>query len=195
MLFFGHIGITVGIVFLILLFFKVKADYRVVMIGSMLPDIIDKPLGIYVFTQALDSGRVFCHTLLFVAVLALSSVILYRRKKQTWLAFLAIGSGIHLILDQMWQWPGILFWPLYGFDFGHRVGTGSYVVEIIKSNIDNLYTYETELVGIVILALFAAYYKLYEPARLKAFLLKGELGMPIDLSFITKYVINKSTNK
>src|SRR3974390_1194429 len=103
MLFFGHIGITVGVVFLLLLFIKIKADYRVVMIGSMLPDIIDKPLGIYIFTQALDSGRIFCHTLLFVAVLALSSILLYCIKKQTWLAFLAIGSFMHLILDQLWR--------------------------------------------------------------------------------------------
>jgi membrane-bound metal-dependent hydrolase YbcI (DUF457 family) len=194
-LFFGHIGIAVGIAFIILLIIKIKADYRFVILGSMLPDIIDKPLGIYIFTQALDSGRVFCHTLLFVILLALISLILYSKRRQTWLAFLTLGSAAHIILDEMWETPGILFWPLYGFDFGHRVCSGSYVVQIIKSNYDNLYTYETELIGIVILALFAVYYKLYEPARMKAFLLRGELGTPILSNLFSEDTNNKITNK
>jgi hypothetical protein len=95
----------------------------------------------------------------------------------------------------MWKTPSILFWPLYGFDFGHRVSTGSYVVQIIRSNYDNLYTYEMELISIVILALFAVYYKLYEPARMKAFLLRGELGTPILSNLFSEDTNNKITNK
>jgi len=37
-------------------------DYRLVLVGSMLPDIIDKPLGGLVFREALESGRTYCHT-------------------------------------------------------------------------------------------------------------------------------------
>ncbi len=146
MLFFGHIGITVGIVFLILLALKLKVDYRIVIIGSMLPDIIDKPLGIYVFTNAIDSGRIFCHTLLFVTVLALIALYLYKAKGQTWMACLAFGSAMHLVLDQMWEAPIVLYWPLYGFDFGSRVGA-NFIQQIIQNNYDNMYTYETEFIG------------------------------------------------
>lgn len=166
-----------------------------VMIGSMLPDIIDKPLGIYIMGSTFDDGRIFAHTLLFTIILSLISIYFFKTKRYPWFKFLAIGSACHLVLDQMWQTPRTLFWPLYGFSFGNRIGGGSYVTSIIKSNIDNSYTYETEAIGLIILALFAIYYKLYEPARLKAFILDGKLGRPIDLSFFIGYAINRFTHK
>jgi hypothetical protein len=73
MLLFGHIGITLGVAWLIESKLKVKMDYRLIIIGSLLPDIIDKPVGMILLP--LNNGRVFGHTLLFILILLLIGLI------------------------------------------------------------------------------------------------------------------------
>ena len=43
-----------------------RMDIRFLLIGSLLPDIIDKPIGIYLFRETFSSARIFSHTLLFL---------------------------------------------------------------------------------------------------------------------------------
>lgn len=84
MLLFGHLGITLALASgldKIIASGKGKGfsrlvDYRLVLIGSMLPDIIDKPLGI-AFPAALGSGRTVAHTFLFLFLLFCAGAVLY----------------------------------------------------------------------------------------------------------------------
>ncbi len=109
MLLFGHIGITLGVAWLVESRLKVKMDYRLIIIGSLLPDIIDKPVGMIILP--LHNGRVFGHTLLFILILLLIG-LKYRK-----FLFLSFASFLHLIEDEMWKEPKTLFWPLLGFEF------------------------------------------------------------------------------
>ena len=93
------------------------ADIRVLLVGSMLPDIIDKPIGMYFFRETISSGRIFSHTLLFLVILAAAGYFLYRRRRQTWLLVLAFATLLHLLLDAMWLTPRTLLWPFLGFSF------------------------------------------------------------------------------
>jgi inner membrane protein len=88
-------------------------DIRFLLIGAILPDIIDKPLGLF----HIGSGRSISHTLLFLLIFTISGLILYLLRK--WKRMLVLAGGIcaHLILDSMWQNPHILFWPFYGSHF------------------------------------------------------------------------------
>ena len=88
-------------------------DIRWILVGALLPDIIDKPLGILL----LDNGRVFSHSLVFLAALSIAGVILYRAKHWSWLLAFAFGTLFHLVLDFMWQTPDVFFWPAYGVGF------------------------------------------------------------------------------
>lgn len=104
MLLFAHVGLA-------LLFarpFK-KANLAFLAIGSMLPDIIDKPLGTILFGTP-SMGRIFAHTMLFLIVLA--ALALYLRDVR--LASLCGGVLIHLGLDSLWNTPATLFWPILG---------------------------------------------------------------------------------
>ncbi len=88
-------------------------DYRLVIAGALLPDIIDKPIG----TAFFNNGRIFGHSLLLAIILLGIGVLLYRGKGRTGMLVLALGSTGHLILDQMWQNSHTLFWPFGGWSF------------------------------------------------------------------------------
>lgn len=92
-------------------------DIRVLLVGSMLPDIIDKPIGLAFFWDTFRSGRIYAHTLLFTIILGVSGLLIYRSCKKTWMLALAAGSFMHLVLDEMWRMPVTLLWPALGFTF------------------------------------------------------------------------------
>lgn len=92
-------------------------DIRLLLIGSILPDIVDKPIGLYFFKDTFSNGQIFGHTLLFFVVITLVGLALYLSLKKIWVLVLAFGTFTHLILDRMWQNPRTLLWPLYGSSF------------------------------------------------------------------------------
>ena len=166
MLVFGHTGITLGATLLLsstpsgmqcvtsrISSFIRRLDLRLVLIGSLLPDIIDKPLGHFIFRETISNGRIFSHTLLFLAIISLAGFLLYRRQERTWLLALAAGSFWHLILDEMWLAPRTLFWPAFGFSFEKLA-----IDNLFSHLLYNLFTYPKvyipEIVGALVLAWF-----------------------------------------
>ena len=94
-----------------------RIDIRLLLIGSLLPDIVDKPIGLFLFQNTFSNGTIFCHTLLFLIIITLVGLYLYHSRKKTWLLVLSFGTFTHLILDAMWQTPRTFLWPLYGLSF------------------------------------------------------------------------------
>lgn len=78
-------------------------------IGALLPDIIDKPL----FLLDLGGGRLYSHNLLFVIVSFLIVHFSSKRNKSISLPFL-FGLISHLILDLPYV-P--LFYPFFSYDY------------------------------------------------------------------------------
>src|SRR5438552_19188056 len=71
----GHLGIGLGLAWLLSSRSSVRIDFRLILLGSILPDLIDKPLA---FVLSLE-GRLWAHTFLFLfAILALSFVHSWR---------------------------------------------------------------------------------------------------------------------
>ena len=109
------IGVIIG-----LLAFQLLNDRRVVIltaIGSMLPDLIDKPLGHIILNSSIDFGRIYAHSGLFFAAILIVAIA-YHQKKGSWIVMgLAAGVLSHLALDSMWEMPVTLFYPFLG-DFG-----------------------------------------------------------------------------
>lgn len=106
-------------------------DYRLVVLGAWLPDIIDKPLGWWI----LDDGsyeHAFAHSLLFAAILTLPGLFFARRGDRRLLS-LAFGDVMHLLCDPVMRAPEILFWPLYGWTFDWALGYAIPIpVDLIK---------------------------------------------------------------
>jgi len=129
-------------------------DIRFLLLGSMLPDLIDKPIGIYLFPGFFDSGRIFCHTLLFTILLTLAGFYLFRRSGKTWLLALAFGVFMHLILDQMWLYPKTLLWPIFGLVFD-KTCPENWLGNILLGLFIDPEVFIPELVGAAMLIWFA----------------------------------------
>ncbi len=128
--------------------------YGMVLISSMLPDIIDKPVGMLFLRDTFSNGRIFSHTLVFSVILLVAGVFLYIRRKRIWLLAICYGCLMHLTLDQMWQTPATLFWPLYGWQF-ERADVTDWTIRIMYALTHDPSTYIPELAGFSILIAFA----------------------------------------
>lgn len=99
----------VSLVFVWGVFKSPALDYRLVMLGAVLP------LG-----EGLFGGPRVVHSLVVVAVVLLVVVVAtsHRRLLRRQLIGLPIGMMMHLLLDGTWADTEVFWWPLFGLDFG-----------------------------------------------------------------------------
>jgi membrane-bound metal-dependent hydrolase YbcI (DUF457 family) len=144
-------------------------------LGGLLPDIIDKPLGLIALHGLYNDGRIFFHTLLILAVLGLAGWLLYRRVNRAWLLTVALGMAVHLILDAAWQEPRTFLWPFLGFDFPHY--TQDYGLAFLWERFTTLPgVYAWEIVGgLTILGVFIW---LVRNHALRVFVRAGQIRLP-----------------
>lgn len=167
MLLFGHIGITLGIFFVFSYIaprFKTIIDRRYLVVGALLPDLIDKPLGLIVFASTISNGRMISHTLLFSFTLFLIGLYFYNKRNDIVIISLASGSFFHLMEDQMWNIPQTLFWPLLGWSFPKdNIANGiAFLLMLFKESFTlNLsqgfsleHTFIPEIIGMTVVVIF-----------------------------------------
>lgn len=166
MLLFGHIGVTLGILFLLSYIeprLKTIIDPRYLVVGALLPDLIDKPLGMIVFASTISNGRMISHTLVFSFILFLIGLYLYDKRGDIRIISLASGSFFHLIEDQMWNTPKTLFWPLFGWSFPkYSIDyTGlEYLLVLFNRSFHPQFSesYTPEILGMVVVVVLALYW-------------------------------------
>ena len=147
-------------------------DIRLLLIGSMLPDIIDKPIGQLIFLNTFNSGRIFGHTLLFLILMTVSGLYLYWRRRKTWMLVLCYGTLTHLVLDAMWMAPETILWPLYGFSF-EKLDLTYWINDMLSALYTNPLIGLPELVGLVIVAWFL--WHLIRKGKVLAFIKRGQV--------------------
>jgi len=130
-----------------------RVDIRLLLVGSLLPDIIDKPVGQYFFRETFSNGRIFSHTLLFLILVTVAGLYLYWRRNSGWLLVLSFGTFTHLALDQMWRAPRTLFWPVLGSVFA-RIELADWSPNMLQAMLTNPEVYIPELVGAIVLFWF-----------------------------------------
>jgi len=112
-----HLGATLLVVRYV--FRDPAMDLRWVAAGSLLPDLIDKPIGSILFHDTFGTHRLAAHAIAFpvaglFAVLAVTGRGSPIRKG---LIALVIGVLLHLVLDAAWADPEAFWWPLLGGSF------------------------------------------------------------------------------
>jgi membrane-bound metal-dependent hydrolase YbcI (DUF457 family) len=170
MLLFGHIGVTLGIFFGLGIFIprlRNSIDPKYLVIGALLPDLIDKPIGLIIFASTFANGRIISHTLLFVLSLFLVGLYIYEKKKDIKVLILASGSFFHLLEDYMWTTPKTLFWPLLGLKFPkNRMDFNG--MEYLTRLLENSFTFHIsrssvpEILGMGIVVIFTLHWLIKE---------------------------------
>jgi hypothetical protein len=97
-------GLALGLVWLV--FRDPAFDYRVVVIGALLPDLLDAPFG----------GARLAHTLLGSVVVLVAVMLGTRGRRQLRRSLLALPIGMfaHLVADGMWARTHAFWWPFFG---------------------------------------------------------------------------------
>lgn len=148
---------------------KWHIDYRFVLLGSVFPDVIDKPLGMILFAGMIANGRIYTHTFLVNLILVLVGIYLLKKKKINFLMF-SLCSCFHLVLDKMWLNSETLFWPLYGWGFP-KEDISHWWENMLQSLLANPWAYVPEVIGAIILITFGL--TLIKRKTVSEFLSKG----------------------
>ena len=139
-----------------------QIDYRLVLLGSLLPDLIDKPLAWFFLHDYLDgNGHVYGHTLLAVLVVFLPGLLLLVFRSDPRILATGVAMLSHLAVDPTNHSPETLLWPLLGTDFPQVTLLGTKMTILTES--------------ISALMLFAAGYYLYSTDKLQQFIRTGRI--------------------
>ena len=141
-----------------------RADLRWVVFFALLADLIDKPLGLVIFRETLNNGRVYFHSLLVNLIITL--VLVLWRKPLVYV----LALWLHQLCDLMWMRPWVALWPFTG-TFGYRdLPLENWVYSVL-----NPYNLTTEAIGLAVTLWMVHRFRLYDRRRLRAWLRTGRL--------------------
>ena len=173
---FWHVGVTMAVVRYA--FRDPAMDLRWVAAGSLLPDVLDKPIGSILFVDTFDSHRLFGHALAFPVVGLFVVLAVTRRGTalRKGLIGLVVGTLVHLVLDGAWADPEALWWPLFGFDFPQRVPAS--LAPLLRDMASDWRVWVGEAVGLLYLV-YVWWVYLREEGAVRRFMAEdGRLPMP-----------------
>jgi hypothetical protein len=145
-------------------------DFRTAALTALLPDLVDKPLSLTLFSDSGTSQGV-AHTLLAQATLSLAVA----RLKPDWLPYALICNS-HLLADQMWKYPRTLFFPFSGhLDSWKFMGSPSAMLAAYAEILRRPAILIGEAIGLALLGWVAHRGRLYRRRHLARFLRTGKL--------------------
>lgn len=114
MFFFFHLLVGVATGLFLSEVFRSRRFILPVAFGSILPDLIDKPLGHIVFAETIGYGRIIGHSLIFLVIILILAFFQWKYRGSIICFGLGIGVLLHQMLDSMWEIPKTWYFPLYG---------------------------------------------------------------------------------
>jgi len=144
-----------------LVFRSPMVDYRLVVLGALLP-LVELPIGEPRLLHSLTGS---------VALLGLAMVATPRRRLvQRRLVAIPIGVFLHLVLDGAWANTKAFWWPFSGLDWSHEA-----LPELARGGFDVV----LEIAGGVALWWCWQRFGLADPARRDRFLRTGQLDRAV----------------
>lgn len=152
-----------------------RVDYRVVALASLLPDVIDKPIGRLIFRSKFDSGRIYAHTLLFNVALFCVLFFMRGRAKRRFV-LIPLSSLLHLAEDGMWSHPRVFWWPLFGTRFPRDPVPGGLLAFL--NPLDHPVLLVQEGIGLAVIVWLFVAHRLLNADGIRSFVLTGHLEEP-----------------
>jgi len=165
-----HLGCAALIVYVTL--GRRRIDYRMVLIGAVLPDVVDALLGLFFFDG--PAGRWVAHSMLAPIVVTVAILLAFKGDRRRSLFGIGVGWLLHLVADGMWQAPKTFLWPAFGRGFS-TFPREPYGWDLLLDPIAHWTTWGGELIGLALLAWFWVAFRLGEENRFRLFLSDGYL--------------------
>ena len=135
-------------------------DYRLVMAGALLPDVVDVVTG--------GAGPLHSLTVSVALLFAVMAFTRRRRLLRRRLLAVPIGTFVHLLLDGMWRRTEVFWWPFFGWGFADTpLPTAARAWPTIAL---------MEVAGAIALVWAYRRFRLFEDERRAKFLRTGRLG-------------------
>ena len=153
-------------------------DLRFLMVGALLPDLLDTPVGL-IFYDRLQAVRLVAHAFVFGVTLMIVVLVATRRgrPRKRWMP-LAVGVLMHLLLDAMWNDAETLWWPFLGWEF--TAAGPATAAEYVRSILTDWRVWALEAVGALYLVYLAHRGNLEARAARDEFLATGVIHVPIE---------------
>jgi LexA-binding, inner membrane-associated putative hydrolase len=97
-------------------------DYRLVALGSLLPDMVDRAIRATSGRTWSRDQHLLGHTLLLNAPVVVAGISLARSRQDARLLAVGAAAMTHLLVDPVIRSPRTLLWPLLGRDFPESRG-------------------------------------------------------------------------
>ena len=112
---FWHLGATLWLFRWI--FRDPKVDVRFLLLGAILADLVDLPIGTLILADRFSTGELWLHSLLVPSLFMAAVLVMTRRgrRRRAWMA-LGVGWLFHLLLDAMWVNQEVFLWPFFGWE-------------------------------------------------------------------------------
>lgn len=148
-----HVGMTLLAVRYV--FRDPTMDLRWVVAGSLLPDLIDKPIGSIAFHGTFGTHRLAAHAIVFPVVGLFAAIAATRRGSaiRKGLIGLVIGVLFHLVLDGAWADPEAFWWPFLGIEFPEVADSAFW--PLVRRMLSDPWVWAGEAVGAAYLAYLA----------------------------------------
>jgi hypothetical protein len=169
----GHVAVTWGVSSLLQKNNPrlAQLDYRLLAISALLPDLIDKPLAMLVFTDA-HTSQLIAHSLLFNLGLLTLTLFFWDKGLPYVLAFNA-----HLLADRMWNHTQSFWWPIFGWHTFWEYKFMNTPRAMFDVYVDIVINYPQvwliEIMAVFVLLWFGYAHQLYRWPVLRHFILTG----------------------
>lgn len=158
-MFFWFAGLSFVVVWLV--FRSPAVDYRLVVVGALLP-LVEVPVG---------EPRVLHSLACSAGLLGLAMLVTPRQRLvQRRLVAIPVGMLLHLLLDGIWADSQAFWWPFAGVEWSHAE-----IPELARGGLNVL----LELVGVLALWWCWRRFRLAEPPRRSRFLRSGHLDRDV----------------
>lgn len=170
-MFFWYLG--VGSALLLVTLGPRRVDYRLALVGLVLPVLVDVPLRLLVVHGRRLGVHLYAHTFLFPVVLALAIMFVLRGATARRWFVIPMAVVVNLLLAGMLGDPVGLFWPMLGTHFA-QLPSGATLAGVILPL--GGWAVVRELVGLAVLGYVAVAFQLGRAGPRREFLRTGTLS-------------------
>ncbi|MDD1659736.1 MAG: metal-dependent hydrolase [Methanomicrobiales archaeon] len=152
MLILSHVfaGMVLGISVSYLL--RIRPAVGVAVLGALLPDLLDKPLALFIFPGPTSIGQTFGHTLLFCLIILAAALIVSRGYHTGLALLLPAGVLLHQVMDLAWLDPVTWVYPALGPLLPCACGGAGYVAVKSLAEVSSV----SEWIFLLVIILLAA---------------------------------------